>query len=367
MPIDPSQPTGHRPPVVEPTSNPAPAKKPQIPRQPTSGEPERHIAGRKIVNPRPLAKEQSDPQSQESDHNDVGALFTSNQESGVSRQTGIGISQAARSRYANEFAKIYSETEPSASTLTAVNSGGSEETEYSALAPSLSPKALTRLLAMRDNIIGARTLLNGCTPEQRMALSDELKFPGAWYAALNRRLLADVLIDSIHKNHNNLFFHAEDEHLINSANAVFHEKHLDKNILNNPLAAAHLFRNLLNQRPVFTEQSVIKLSKMMSDDIERLPETLIEELKQSLEKMTPDEKDHFLVSIGVMIHAFRHAEENHPEQSKPRPGTQLAQLFAQSIFQIPPLPNLARDDAAKELPINLHSQAGYFMQIMLSS
>lgn len=368
MHIDPSRPAGRQPSARKPSTKPKPPKKPQIPRQSASGEPERHVAERKVQKPLPPAKKHPDVQSEESCHYAVSTLFSSNKDSGVKKEPDTSNSQAASSEYVNDLEKIYSDTPP-ASTGNGVN-GNLPATHLNfAYEHRLTSQALLQILVTRDFAAGSK-LLNNCTAEQRMALGKEKNFPKPWQAALNRRLLADVLMGPDSENHDMLFFRSEKKQLIKSAMADFGKKHLGNKILTNPVAASHLFKSLLNAHPVFNEESFNTLSKTMSDDIDRLPKTLIKELIHSLEQMTPDEKDHFLVSIRVMMHAFGHAKGIDPEQSKIQPRAELAQLFGQSIFQMPPLPDCAEAgdeaiEAAMKLAQEQNSQAEKLMQILL--
>lgn len=369
MNIDSSQSAGREPSAPKPATKPKPAKKSQIPRQSPSEGPKRQVAERKVQEPPPPAKKHPDAQPEESCHYAVSQLFPSNKDSGVKKEPDTSNSQAASSEYLNDLEKIYSDTPPPASTGNGVNGNLPAKHLNFAHEHRLTSRALLQMLVARDFAAGSK-LLNNCTAKQRMALGKEKNFPKPWQAALNRRLLADVLTGPDSENHDKLFFRSENKQLIKSAMADFGKKHLGNKILTNPVAASHLFKSLLNAHPVFNEESFNTLSKTMSDDIDRLPETLIKELMHSLEKMTPDEKDHFLVSIRVMMHAFGHAKGKGPEQSNIQPRAELAQLFGQSIFQIPPLPDCAEAgdgaiEAAMKLAQEQNSQAEKLMQILL--
>ncbi len=374
MHIGPQKPNEFHKPATKPATKPKPGKKPQVATdQPGTEAPEKHIAKRKIRKPLPPKKTTTSPAeesiydqpSEPSCHYAVSPILFSREKNGVNKQPITTNNHATPPQHVNKLNQIYGDG--------GHKSNGVKPAVEGNFTTRLSTAALVQLLAKRNSIDGVRKLLDACTPEQRMALNKEKQFPRPWYAALNRRLLADALTGLISEKHNGLFFHSESKKLIKSAATNFHAKHLAKDVLDNPIAISHLFRNLQSRHPVFNEEAFNRLSQaMIAGKDDQVPEMLVNELQQSLQKMPPDEKDHFLVAICVMMTAYRHTRENDPEQSEfhKQPRFQLAAMFAQSVFEIPSNLNLSHASieeirAAKEQAQLQYLQAGYLMQILL--
>ena len=374
MHIGPQKPNGLQKPATKPATKPKPSKKPQVATdQPTTEAPEKHIAKRKIRKPHPPKKttispaEESiyDQPSEPSCHYAVSPILFSRKKNGVNKQLVTTNNRATSPQHVNKLNQIYGNADPK------IN--GAKPAVEEDFTTRLSTAALVQLLAKRNSIDGVRKLLDACTPEQRMALNKEKKFPRPWYAALNRRLLADALTGFISAEHNGLFFRSESKKLINSAATNFHARHLAKEVLDNPIAVSHLFRHLQSRHPVFNEVAFNRLSRaIIAGKDDQVPEMLVKELQQALQKMPTDEKDHFLVSIRIMMAAYRNTRKNDPEQSEfhKQPRFQLAAMFAQSVFEIPSNLNLSYTSveeikAAKEQAQLQYLQAGYLMQILL--
>ena len=372
MPIGPNQP-GRRPgPAAEPPTKPKPPLKPKPTIKPrTSDHPapeqsKKHIARRKVDKPLPPIpppnKDDVYSLPEESNHYAVSEVFPLKREQSVNEQPETDNCLTMTSQHVNKLDTIYGEAQ---------SRNNQPETQTPEdFATRLSPAALSELLPKLNIPVGAIKLLNSCTAEQRKELAKQKKFPPALHATLNRRLLADVLTSFISEKHTGLFFHSEKKKLINSAMSNFHARHLPENIMNNPIAASHLFKNLLNQHRIFNEASFNRLSQMIiSNDANLIAEALIKELVYSLDQLTPDEKDHFLVSIRVMMHAYRHAEENRPNQLEPhkQPRFLLAAMFAQNVFQLPPPPNLSNANVAETMKRTneQYLQAGRLMEMLL--
>ena len=372
MHIGPNKPDRHHNPAAEPSTKPKPpvkpkpAVKPRTTDQPASEHSKKHLAKRKVDKPLPPPPSSNEDDiyslPEESNHYAASQIFPLKQEKSVNKQPETDNCLAMTSQHVNKLGTIYSDAQSrnnTPKTLMPVD-----------FATRLSPAALSQLLSKLDNPVGAIKLLNSCTAEQRKALGKQEKFPRALYAALNRRLLADVLTGFISEKHTGLFFHSERKKLINSAMDNFHSRHLPKKIMNNPIAASHLFKNILNQHRIFNEESFNRLSRViMSNDTDRIAEALIKELVYSLEQLPPDEKDHFLVSIRVMMHAYRHAEENRPDQLEPhkQPRFLLAAMFAQNVFQLPLSPNLSNASVEETMKWTneQYLQAGHLMEMLL--
>lgn len=372
MPIGPNQPDRHRDPAAKPLTKPKPPLKPKPtvkPRtsdHPASEQSGKHIAKRKVDKPLPPIppsnKDDVYSLPEESNHYAVSQIFPLKREQSVNEQPETDHCLTMTSQHVNKLDTIYGQAQS--------RNNLSETQTPEDFATRLSPGALAQILASLDNSVGAIKLLNICTAEQRKDLAKQKKFPEALLASLNRRLLADALTSFISEKHTGLFFHSEKKKLINSAMGNFHAKHLPEKIMNNPIAASHLFKNLLNQHRIFNEASFNRLSQIIiSNDTNRIAEALIKELAYSLNQLTPDEKDHFLVSIRVMMHAYRHAEENRPNQLEPhkQPRFLLAAMFAQNVFQLPPPPNLSDANVAETMKWTneQYLQAGRLMEMLL--
>ena len=373
MHIGPNIPGGHKNSLAEPPIKPKPKKKQQVPAdQPFIKQPGKSISNRKVVQPlvpeKPVTAvvEQhiDDQRSDETScHYADHPIFS--ERKNLNKESSPTHNHEAPSQHANELNLIYSGTKPTA------DMAKPEVTDD--FVSRLSADALAQLLSKRVNNTSATRLLDSCSPEQRVALSKVKRFPNAWCKALNRRLLADVLMDSISKKHKDLFFLSENKKLTTSASKKYYSKPLTKDVLDNPIAASNLFKKIQSHHIVFSEADFNILSHMMiSDKIDQVPITLIKQLKQSLKKMSSDGKDHFLVTIRVMMQAYREVGENAPGQLGPHQQQRfhLAAIFAQSIFQLPSLPDLSNAsdkeiEAAKELAKTHHLQAGYLMQILL--
>lgn len=366
MHIGPNKPGRHHDSAAKPPTKPKPPKKPRFSDQTTSEQPKKHLAKRKVERPLPPPPSSNEDDiyslPEESCHYAASPVFPLKQERSVNKEPETDNSLAMTSQHVNKLGTIYSDAQ-------SINNKPKSQTPVD-FATRLSPAALSQLLSKLGNPDGAIKLLNSCTAEQRKALIKQEKYPRALHAALNRRLLADVLTGFISEKHTGLFFHSERKKFINSAMDNFHSRHLPKKIMNNPMAASHLFKNILNQHRIFNEESFNRLSQVIiSNDTDRIAEALIKELVYSLEQLPPDEKDHFLVSIRVMMHAYRHAEENRPDQLDPhkQPRFLLAAMFAQNVFQLPTPPNLG--NASVEETMNWikdqYLQAGHLMEMLL--
>ena len=372
MNIGPNKPDGRQGPATKPPTKPKPPLKPKPtvkPRtsdHPASEQSKKHIAKRRVHKPLPPPPPSNEDDiyslPEESNHYAVSPVFPLKQEKSVNEQPETDNHLAMTSQHVNKLDMIYSEAQ------TRNNQAETQRPED--FATRLSPAALSQLLSKLDNPVGASKLLNSCTAEQRKALVKQAKFPRALHAALNRRLLADALTGFISEKHTGLFFHSETKKLINSAMSHFHSRHLPEKIMNNPIAASHLFKNLLSQHRIFNEASFNRLSQLtMSNDTNRIVEALIKELAHSLEQLSADQKDHFLVSIHVMMHAYRHAEENRPDQLEPhkQPRFLLAAMFAQNVFQLPPPPTLSNTSIEEVMKRTeeQYLQAGHLMEMLL--
>ena len=371
MPIGPNQPDRRPGPAAKPPTKskppikPKPTVKPRTSDHPASEQPLKHIARRKVDKPLPPPPPSNEDDvyslPEESNHYAVSEVFPLKREQSVNEQPETDNCLTMTLQHVNKLDTIYGKAQS--------RKNQPETQTPEDFATRLSPAALSQLLSKQDPV-GAKKLLNICTAEQRKDLAKQKKFPRALHAALNRRLLADVLTSFISEKHTGLFFHSEKKKLINSAMGNFRTRHLPENIMNNPIAASHLFKNLLNQHRIFNEASFNRLSQMIiSNDTNRIAEALIKELAYSLDQLTPDEKDHFLVSIRVMMHAYRHAEENRPGQLEPhkQPRFLLAAMFAQNVFQLPPPPNLSNANVAETMKRTneQYLQAGHLMEMLL--